>query len=184
MLQKIFLWFYCLPIIDVLLLTVLFSALYLELRRLFGQKHFWKPVVEVLLVICLAVIGTATLTDRSPSADPTDPQLIPFFSYYTVFTGGNSELVRSNLMNAVLFYPAGLFACDGLPEKWSGKRRILLTVLVFALISVGIEFLQYRFALGQAETDDVIHNTLGTLAGAIMALIHVKKDPKNEQSVR
>ncbi|MGM9680869.1 MAG: VanZ family protein [Eubacteriales bacterium] len=183
MLQKIFLWFYCLPIIDVLLLTVLFSAVYLELRRLFGQKRFWKPTVEILLVICLAVIGAATLTDRTPSADPADPRLIPFYSYYTVFTGGNPEFFRSNLMNAVLFYPAGLFACDGLPEKWSGKRRILLTVLALALISIGIEFLQYRFALGQAETDDVIHNTLGALAGAVIASVRIQKASKNEQTV-
>lgn len=184
MLQIIFRWFYCLPIIDVLLLTVLFSAVYLELRRLIGQKRFWKPAVEVLLVIWLAGIGIITLIDRTPGVEPVDPKLIPFGSYYTVFSGGNPELLRSNLMNAVLFYPAGLFSCDGLPEKWSRKRRILLTVLALLLISIGIEFLQYRFALGQAETDDVIHNALGALAGAIVASVRIQKAPKNEQTVR
>ena len=39
------------------------------------------------------------------------------------------------------------------------------------LLSAGIEYTQYRFALGVAETDDVICNTLGVFIGSTSLLI-------------
>ena len=39
------------------------------------------------------------------------------------------------------------------------------------LLSAGIEYIQYRFALGVAETDDVICNTLGTVIGSASLLV-------------
>lgn len=102
-----------------------------------------------------------------------NPELIPFHSYRAVLDGGNRELFRSNFMNVVLFYPAGLLACELLPKDWRRAQKLILTVVPFALISAGIEVCQYRFALGQAEVDDVIHNTLGALIGAVVSSIHI-----------
>ena len=77
-------------------------------------------------------------------------------------------------MNVILFYPAGLFACELLPKSWSWAKRVILVAVLFALVSTGIEFCQYHFALGQSEIDDVIHNTFGALIGAMISTIHVK----------
>ena len=90
--------------------------------------------------------------------------MIPFQSYRAFFAGENEELLRSNLMNVLLFFPAGLFAGTLLPRR--RLLPILGIALAAALLSAGIEVLQFRFALGFAETDDVIHNTLGALLGA------------------
>lgn len=80
-------------------------------------------------------------------------------------------------MNVVLFYPAGLFACELLPKSWNLAKRVILVAVLFALVSAGIEFCQYHFALGQAEADDVIHNVLGALIGALISAIPVKWKP-------
>ena len=175
MLQAFFLWFYCLSITDAILLVIVVSAGYLILRQWLEKKRFWRPVIVLLFLAWLAVIAVATLTDRAPGLIPTKPELLPFHSYRAVMAGGNKEILRSNFMNVVLFYPAGLFACELLPKSWSRVKRVILVTVLFVLVSVGIEFCQYHFALGQAEADDVIHNALGALIGALIGTIPVKR---------
>lgn len=177
MLQAFFLWFYCLSITDAVLLIIVVSAGYLILRQWLGDKRLWRPVIALLFLAWLAVIAVATLTDRTPGIIPAEPELIPFHSYRAVIAGENKEILRSNFMNVILFYPAGLFACELLPKSWSRAKRVILVAVLFALVSVGIEFCQYHFALGQAEADDVIHNVLGALIGALISAIPVKWKP-------
>lgn len=106
---------------------------------------------------------------------PSAPQLAPFHSYRAVLSGENPELLRSSFMNVLLFYPAGLLACSLLPGTWRRRWKLLLVTLAFALLSFGIEFCQYRYALGQAEVDDVLHNALGAFLGAAAAIIPFRK---------
>lgn len=177
MLKSFFVWFYCLSITDAVLFVIMGSAVYLILCLWLREKLFWQPMFSLLLLIWLAVIAVATLTDRTPGRIPTEPELIPFHSYRAVMAGGNKEILRSNFMNVILFYPAGLFACELLPKSWSRVKRVILVAMLFALVSVGIEFCQYHFALGQAEIDDVIHNMLGALIGSLVCTIHIKWKP-------
>lgn len=81
------------------------------------------------------------------------------------------ELYREMLMNIFLFFPLGLTLSNALPRKWHRWLRIGLTTLTGCVLSAGIEYAQYRFALGMAETDDVICNTLGTFVGATSLLL-------------
>ena len=177
MLQAFFLWFYCLSITDAVLLVIIVSAGYLILRQWLGEHRLWRPLIALLLLAWLAVIAVATLTDRTPGIIPAEPELIPFHSYRAVIAGENKEILRSNFMNVILFYPAGLLACELLPKSWSLAKRVILVAVLFALVSAGIEFCQYHFALGQAEVDDVIHNALGALIGALISTIPVKWKP-------
>ena len=175
MLQTVLTWFYCLSIKDAVLLVIVASAVYLILSQWLGDRRFWYPL-NVFLA-WLTVIAVATLTDRTPGIIPAEPELIPFHSYRAVMAGGTKEILRSNFMNVVLFYPAGLLACELLPTSWSRTKRVILVAVLFAMVSVGIEFCQYHFALGQAEVDDVIHNSLGALIGALISTIPVKWKP-------
>lgn len=174
MLQAFFLWFYCLSITDAILLVIVFSAVYLFLRQWLEEKCFWRPVIALLFLAWLAVIAVATLTDRTPGINPVEPELIPFHSYRAVMAGENKEILRSNFMNVVLFYPAGLFACELMPKRRGRTKRVIFVAVLFALASVSIEFCQYYFALGQAEIDDVIHNTLGAIIGALICTMPIK----------
>ena len=74
------------------------------------------------------------------------------------------------LMNVFLFFPLGLTLSNALPRKWHRWGRIILTTLIGCALSAGIECAQYRYALGMAEVDDVICNTLGAFLGAASLL--------------
>ena len=74
-------------------------------------------------------------------------------------------------MNVFLFFPLGLTLSNALPQKWHRWVRITLTTLMGCILSAGIEYTQYRYALGMAEADDVICNTLGAFIGSVSLLI-------------
>ncbi len=177
MLHSLFLWFYCLPIKDGVLLVMLGSVAYLILRQWLGKKCFWRPVIAVLFFVWLAVIAVATLMDRTTGVLPTAPKLVPFHSYRAVMAGENKEILRSNFMNIVLFYPAGLLAYELMSKGRRPVTCVFLVITLSVLASIGIELCQYLFALGQAEADDVIHNALGALMGAAVCAIRIKRRP-------
>ena len=108
-----------------------------------------------------------TLGVRSADNSVQTVHLIPFHSYAAVFKGETPEILRSNFMNALLFYPVGLMLGSGFPLKWKPGVKLFLAALLAAAVSTAIEFCQYRFGLGVAEIDDVIHNILGALLGTL-----------------
>lgn len=165
--RKIFHWFYCLPISDAVLLITLATVVFLLLRKECQKANWFKFGVPALFICWMAVVFFGTLGQRAGGKNLSEPILTPFYSYYIALNGGNPELYRTNFMNAVLFYPAGLLGCALLPSHWKTVRKVVLLASVFALLSIIIEYSQYRFGLGLAEADDVIHNTLGTLLGAV-----------------
>lgn len=94
--------------------------------------------------------------------------LTPFATFTAALQ--QPELYREMLMNIFLFFPLGLTLSNALPQKWHRWLRIALTTLIGCILSAGIEYAQYRCALGLAETDDVICNTLGAFLGAASLL--------------
>ena len=176
MLHTLLRWFYCLPIPQALILLLFFSFLFLFLRQKQGKKRFWRLGIFIFTLVWLLFIAAVTLMSRSLSERPMAPELIPFHSYFLAFTGGNRELLRSNFMNVALFYPAGLVICELLPGEWRGRKKLFFIGVLFLSLSAGIEFCQFCFALGQAETDDVIHNVFGAITGALVCAIDFKTE--------
>jgi len=127
---------------------------------------------RVLLNTALAcaaafIILYATILTRTPGVPAVI--LTPFASLTAARV--QPELYREMLMNVFLFFPLGLALSNALPRKWHRWLRIILTTLVGCALSAGIEYAQYRYALGLAETDDVICNTLGAFIGSTSLLI-------------
>lgn len=127
---------------------------------------------RVLLNTALAcaaafIILYATILTRTPG----DYELI--LTPFATFTAAQQqpELYRAMLMNVFLFFPLGLTLSNALPRKWHRWGRIAFTTLIGCILSAGIEYAQYRCALGLAETDDVICNTLGAFIGSTSLLI-------------
>lgn len=143
---------------------------YLWILGRYRTSWIMKAVNGGFLICWLGIIVCVTLWQRSACGSSTTIVLQPFHSYREVWNGGNIEIYRSNFMNVVLFYPAGLLATSLLPRKWPGWCRCVLVVTTLATMSAGIEFLQYRCCLGQCEIDDVIHNTAGALLGCLVAM--------------
>lgn len=126
---------------------------------------------RVLLNTALAcaaafIILYATILNRTPGN--YELILTPFAALTAARV--QPELYREMLMNVFLFFPLGLTLSNALPRKWHRWGRIILTTLVGCALSAGIEYVQYRYALGLAETDDVICNTLGAVLGAASLL--------------
>lgn len=85
--------------------------------------------------------------------------LLPFHSYVEILKG-DWKFLLENIGNVVLFIPLG--AALSAVNKCDMKR----VADVGLLTSLLIEILQFTFALGTFECDDLIHNTLGAVIGA------------------
>ena len=126
----------------------------------------WRCGNLVLVLLITAAILYATLFSRAEGG--TGLILAPFASLTAARI--QPEIYREMLMNVLLFFPLGLTLSNALPRKWHRWLRIILTTLIGCILSAGIEYAQYRYALGLAETDDVICNTLGAFLGAASLL--------------
>ena len=121
----------------------------------------------VLCSITALTILYATILTRTPGN--YEVILTPFATFAAARI--QPEIYREMLMNVFLFFPLGLTLSNALPRRWHRWGRITLTTLVGCALSAGIEYTQYRCALGLAETDDVICNTLGAFLGSTSLLI-------------
>lgn len=145
--------------------------------RVGARRWRWGNLVLVLLMA--AAILYATLFSRAEGS--TGLILAPFASLTAARQ--QPELYREMLMNVFLFFPLGLTLSNALPRKWHRWGKIILTTLVGCALSAGIEYAQYRYALGLAETDDVICNTLGAFIGSTSLLI-AHATEKHKERVR
>ena len=127
----------------------------------------WRWGNLVLMLLMTAAILYATLFSRAEGS--TGLILTPFAALTAARQ--QPELYREMLMNVFLFFPLGLTLSNALPQKWHRWGRIALTTLMGCILSAGIEYTQYRYALGMAEADDVICNTLGAFIGSVSLLI-------------
>ena len=138
----------------------------------YGWKRSWRKVVGLLLAEYVFVIYCSTVIFRTP-ADGNGHNFMPFWSYEAI-ENGRSELIAENVMNVIVFIPVGMILGSLFLDGPSGKaeRRVkgswLIALLVGMGISVSIEGMQYMFHRGFAEVDDVMHNTIGCILGALM----------------
>ncbi len=158
-------YIYSRPLIVIILFMVLALAVWGGSPAHVAAKR-WRRGNLILAALMAGAILYATILTRSEGS--TGLILTPF----ATFTAARQqpELYREMLMNVFLFFPLGLTLSNALPRKWHRWLIIILTTLIGCALSAGIEYAQYRCALGLAETDDVICNTLGAFLGAVSLL--------------
>ena len=174
--KKLLNYFYHLPYEFIQQCLLLLSLWFIRIRQRFAHCRWFRRGVWIALCIWLSVTLWITLLSRTPGAAHS-PELIPFHSYRKLLATGNTEMIRTNFMNIVLFYPAGLLATSLLPENWSRIPKLLSVGIAFSLFSMVIEYVQFRYLLGEPEIDDVIHNMLGSVIGTIPIIF---QNPLNE----
>ena len=159
-------YIYTRPLVVIILFMVLTLTVWGGSAAHIAAKR-WQSGNLVLAFLMAGAILYATIFNRSEGNNGLI--LTPF----AAFTAAQQqpELYREMLMNVFLFFPLGLTLSNALPRKWHCWSKITLTTLVGCLPSVGIEYAQYRYALGMAEVDDVICNTLGAFVGSTSLLI-------------
>lgn len=96
--------------------------------------------------------------------------LVPFSSWINYFKGNNEEFLRTNTFNMLLFLPFGasLYAVR-YNTRSSFKSLLIITSVSAMLLSILVELGQWFLQCGEVETDDVIHNVLGAVIGALLA---------------
>ena len=152
-------WTVCILLLSLLLLWPMLCQRVGERRRVLFNTALACAAVFIILY--------ATILNRTPGN--YELILAPFASLTAARV--QPELYRALLMNVFLFFPLGLTLSNALPRKWHRWLRIILTTLIGCILSAGIEYAQYRYALGMAEVDDVICNTLGAFIGSTSLLI-------------
>jgi glycopeptide antibiotics resistance protein len=157
---------YALPL-QVVIFLMLALLIVWAMLSLHKKQEKLTIINAVLCAITALIILYATILTRTPG----DYELIltPFATFTTAKQ--QPELYREMLMNVFLFFPLGLTLSNAQPRRWHRWGRIAFTTLIACILSAGIEYAQYRYALGMAEVDDVICNTLGAFIGSTSLLI-------------
>ena len=164
--------FYALPLREVFNAIFLCILLWVCMGFVFRaerteQHKIWKYINCFLCIASVGLIIKMTLWGRREGVRQL--QLMPFYTLTTI--SYNGEAIRTMVMNIVLFLPFGLtlpYVFDHIKNK---RRKWLLCIWIGFLVSVGVESIQYVFALGRAETDDVICNTLGCALGVLAEVV-------------
>lgn len=123
------------------------------------KKTCAYTVFAFYLVAVLALVGFPNITDMKVDISIN---LIPFVDMVSDF--------KNTCLNVLLFIPLGVF----LPVLWDKYRNIKNTIIFGFCMTIIIEIMQI-FTFRTTDINDIIANTLGTIAGYFMA----KKLTKN-----
>ena len=132
-----------------------------------GLKTGLRYSVVLLLVEYIFLLFCSTVIFRT-SGDTRQYDFHPFWSY------SRPDLFVENIMNVIVFIPIGMILGSLLRVKGSSTSEAtksmtwLMVAIIGCGISVTIEAMQYFLHRGFAETDDVMHNTVGCLIGWCM----------------
>ena len=90
----------------------------------------------------------------------------------------NTLPIVSLILNILLYYPLGYLIPILFP-----KLKPKHVILIGCLCSIATEATQYLLKMGWCETDDVIHNTLGTAIGVWVWYLQSKRlnKPQNNE---
>ena len=150
---------YC-PFWIIIIGLICYFIVSLFLERIIQQIEISYINVLIFLMAFLFILNQTVFgrTEKSVGI-----RLIPFFWGELII---RQEDIRSMVMNVLLFIPLTTY----LPYiiKITSKKYRLLTVIIGSGISLCVEFVQFYFGIGLAETNDVICNTLGSLIGLII----------------
>ncbi len=107
---------------------------------------------------------------------------IPFGTVYNYYFSGfvnNNYIATLNILgNIIIFVPLGIIC------KMQLEKRNSVSIIYIFLISLSVEIVQYIFALGVSDIDDIILNTIGGAMGVGIYNVIIKRfKDKNKAKV-
>lgn len=142
------------------ILILLLSVGWLAWKGIHRNKHELSAPAIVVFGLYLVALIWITLLSRDGSSNTKVLFSLDKFGRF-LRTGEVGEFGHV-LLNVVMFIPLGFF----LPMLCKGKMNRLLYVLAVGLwLTATIESIQYLLVIGQCDLEDVIGNTLGSIAG-------------------
>ena len=149
----------------------LFKKVYLGKKLIRLSKFILIP-----LLICwgTVVLGITTLSRPAMFTGQFNPSL--FSSYVNAWNKWSMPELQLILFNMLMFVPMGVL----LPLIHPKMKRFWRVFIISIVFTLCIEIFQYISGKGIFEFDDLLHNTIGSLAGyflvmAIMTSIEQRK---------
>lgn len=156
---------------NVLIMIAALTVVGFVLKWIAGRKNKFEKIAVLLLK--LATVGAVgvffyfTVFNRGPHTE-RGGNLTPFYSYVQIIKKMKPDYMGDDfyvtILNYALTYPLGFFLCLS-----HDRVKIVKTTLILAVCSILAEALQFIFALGFYELDDVINNVLGGMFGYLVA---------------
>lgn len=167
-----------------ILVIVLGMTIVIPLLVNHGRSRRMKLIFWIIFCIYFAGNLYFTLLSRK-SGSSQHCELQPFRVYGHLFESPTEEVTATGfaalflqgtlpitglILNILLYYPIGYL----LPILFP-KLKPKHVILIGCLCSIATEATQYLLKMGWCETDDVIHNTLGTAIGVWVWLWQSKR---------
>jgi VanZ family protein len=128
-----------------------------------------QTVVRWLVVASAALILYGSLFPFRFDA-PVDANLGDLLTGLRFQRTSRGDLVA----NLLLYMPLGLCLMLALPIRWSRFIVLAWTVVAGTALSTAIELLQFYSPMRVSSLTDVVINAIGTLAGALAAIIYLE----------
>ncbi len=119
---------------------------------------------ELLTVYTSVVMFLTVLSRRTLEYRRFGPDVFEYYDW--LFVGKDMVDIAELTLNVLLFVPIGALLYIVLK-----RYRFSVTVCIGFLFSMVIELLQYILRNGYVSATDVIHNTLGTIVGALGSMV-------------
>lgn len=146
------------------------------------QVAIRRPVTIVLLLVVTILIGATTLWTYGKSYTKVDP--LPFddirhlaqrFGSRPISTQILAVIIVPIIGNIILFVPWGFLTFIALYSvERPTVQTYVLTILLGLTLTLAIEAWQYFLPSRVADINDVIWNTAGTIAGAILGHMRLR----------
>lgn len=129
----------------------------------------WKALVWIILAASVIMFLYVTLCNRYQTTY-LRYKLDLFWSYREVMKNNNRFILWQIAWNILAFVPIG----NALYYLLGEKRKIYKVILGCAIFSLCIELTQLFGRIGLFEFDDILHNTLGGVAGYLIGVVLYK----------
>ena len=169
-----FYFIYRIPMNTVPLIIAAAVIIWGIIMRVTPKKYEKAVTIINRILLLISVSGIVYITLFRKGTHIREMYLMPFHIFSEA--AGETDFYRSMLMNMFLFVPFGLFAPFSVGGRFKPDRRVITTVLAAVILSVIIEFAQYVFYIGRCETDDVLCNAVGAVAGSAAYILYRIKD--------
>lgn len=129
----------------------------------------FQMVAALLLLLFLGIVFGSTVFTRNPQ--PHRVYTLELFWSWKAVYHGNRSMLKDNLLNMFLLFPAGVLLPMMYMHKISWRRGLTIGILISAVIEIN----QLIFCRGLFEWDDIIHNGFGCMIGCMVGSLFMKQ---------